>query len=89
MSGTYNFFPSHDYNAWREYFHKSLNLYWPKIKRAMIFNLQTADKEKITDAGIVYSSKIAIENFCKSNFGNVSVITNPTIPRDVTFVLKK
>lgn len=89
MSGTYNFFPSHDYNAWREYFHKSLNLYWPKIKRAMIFNLQTADKEKITDAGIVYSSKIAIESFCKSNFGNVSVITNPIIPRDVTFVLKK
>ena len=55
----------------------------------MIFNLQTADKEKITDAGIVYSSKIVIENFCKSNFGNVSVITNPIIPRDVTFVLKK
>ena len=64
-------------------------MYWPKIKRAMIFNLQTADQEKITEAkGIVYSSKMAIENFCKSNFGNVSVINNPSIPRDVTFVLK-
>ena len=89
MSGTYNFFPSNDYNAWREYFHQSLDLYWPKIKRALIFNLQTADQEMITDKGIVYSSKLAIESFCKSNFGNVSVITNPIIPRDVTFVLKK
>ena len=55
----------------------------------MIFNLQTSDQEKITDGGIVYTSKEEIENFCKSNFGNVKAVINPAIPKDVTFVIKK
>ena len=55
----------------------------------MIFNLQTSDQEKITDGGIVYTSREEIENFCKSHFGNVKVLINPTIPKDVTFVIKK
>ena len=89
MSGTFNFFPSHDYNAWRQYFYNFLNLLWSKLKRAMIFNLQISDQEKITDGGIVYSSQKEIESFCESSFGNVSVITNPTIPKDMTFVVTK
>ena len=55
----------------------------------MIFNLQIADQEKITESGIVYSSKKEIENFCKSSFGNVSVIINPIVPKDMTFVVLK
>ena len=55
----------------------------------MIFNLQISDEEKITDGGIVYSSQKEIESFCESSFGNVSVITNPTIPKDMTFVVTK
>ena len=55
----------------------------------MIFNLQIADQEKITEGGIVYSSQKEIENLCKLSFGNVSVITNPTIPKDMTFVVSK
>ena len=55
----------------------------------MIFNLQTSDQEKITDGGIVYTSKEEIENFCKSNFGDVKAVINPAIPKDVTFVIKK
>ena len=62
---------------------------WAKTDCAMIFNLQTSDREKITDDGIVYTSQIVIENFCNSNFGNVRVIFNPTIPKDATFVIKK
>ena len=89
MSGTFNFFPSSDYNAWRRYFHNFLILLWSKLKRAMIFNLQIADQEKITEGGIVYSSKKEIENFCKSNFGNVNVIINPIVPKDMTFVVLK
>ena len=89
MSGTFNFFPSHDYNAWRQYFYNFLNLLWSKLKRAMIFNLQISDEEKITDGGIVYSSQKEIESFCESSFGNVSAITNPTIPKDMTFVVSK
>ena len=89
MSGTFNFFPSRDYNAWRRYFYNFLNLLWSKLKRAMIFNLQISDQEKITDGGIVYSSQKEIESLCKSSFGNVSVITNPTIPKDMTFVVSK
>ena len=55
----------------------------------MIFNLQISDREKITDEGIVYTSKEVIKNFCKSNFGNVKAVINPVIPKDVTFVIKK
>ncbi len=89
MSGTYNFFPSRDYNSWRIYFHKSLKTLWSKTTCAMIFNLQISDQEKITDEGIVYTSKDEIESFCKTNFGNVKAVTNPAIPKDVTFVIKK
>ena len=89
MSGTYNFFPTKDYNSWRLYFFRSLKALWSKTTCAMIFNLQTSDQEKITDGGIVYNSKEEIENFCKSNFGNVKVVINPAIPKDVTFVIKK
>ena len=89
MSGTYNFFPSRDYNSWNEYFYGSLKRLWSKATCAMIFNLQISDQEKITDGGIVYSSKKEIENFCKSNFGNVNVIINPIVPKDMTFVVLK
>ncbi len=89
MSGTFNFFPSRDYNAWRRYFYNFLNLFWSKLKCAMIFNLQIAEQEKITEGGIVYSSQKEIESFCKSSFGNVSLITNPTVPKDMTFVVSK
>ena len=89
MSGTYNFFPTKDYNSWKHYFFRSLKTLWPKTTCAMIFNLQTSDQEKITDKGIVYTSKEEIESFCKSNFGNVKAVINPAIPKDVTFVIKK
>ena len=89
MSGTYNFFPSKDYNSWKLYFYKSLKALWSKTTCAMIFNLQTSDQEKITDEGIVYTSKEEIKYFCKSNFGNVKAVVNPAIPKDVTFVIKK
>ena len=89
MSGTYNFFPAKDYNSWKLYFYRSLKALWSKTTRAMIFNLQTSNKEKITDGGIVYTYKDEIENFCKSNFGNVKAVINPGIPKDVTFVIKK
>ena len=89
MSGTFNFFPSRDYDAWRRYFYKFLTLLWSKMKCAMIFNLQIADQKKITERGIVYSSQKEIESFCKSRFGNVTVIINPSIPKDMTFVLSK
>ena len=89
MSGTYNFFPTKDYNSWRLYFYRSLKTLWSKTTCAMIFNLQISDQEKITDGGIVYTSKEEIENFCKSNFGNVKTVINPAIPKDVTFVIKK
>ena len=88
MSGTYNFFPAKDYNSWKLYFYRSLKALWSKTTRAMIFNLQTSDKEKITNGGIVYTYKDEIENFCKSNFGNVKAVINPSIPKDVTFVIK-
>ena len=89
MSGTYNFFPSRDYNSWNEYFYGSLKRLWSKATCAMIFNLQISDQEKITDGGIVYSSKKRVENYCKENFGNVKAVINPIISKDVTFVVKK
>tara|TARA_B100000963_G_scaffold34265_1_gene25458 strand:- start:1241 stop:1867 length:627 start_codon:yes stop_codon:yes gene_type:complete len=89
MSGTYNFFPLKDFNSWNLYFYRSLETLWSKANRAMIFNLQTADQEKITDGGIVYASKKKIETYCKANFGNVRAVINPIISKDVTFVVKK
>ena len=89
MSGTYNFFPAKDYNSWKLYFCRSLKAIWSKTTCAMIFNLQASDQEKITDGGIVYTSKEEIESFCKTNFGNVKAVINPAIPKDVTFVIKK
>ena len=43
MSGTFNYFPSGDYNLWRLYFQKSLKVLWDKVNCAMIFNLQVSD----------------------------------------------
>jgi len=56
MSGTFNFFPTQDYNA---------------------------------SGGIVYAAREEVEQFCKTNFGNVRVINNPMIPKDKTFVVSK
>jgi len=89
MSGTYNFFPLNDYNSWKQYLFRSLKMLWAKTDCAMIFNLQTSDRENVTDDGIVYTSQVVIENFCNSTFGNVRVIFNPNIPNDATFVIKK
>ena len=89
MSGTFNFFPTQDYNAWRTYFFNSLKLLWSEAKCAMIFNLQISNQAAITHGGIVYAAKDEVEQFCKTNFGNIRVINNPMIPKDKTFVVSK
>jgi SAM-dependent methyltransferase len=89
MSGTFNFFPIHDYDAWTVYFFKSLKLLWSEAKYAMIFNLQISNQATITPQGIVYAAREEVEKFCKTNFGNIRVINNPMIPKDKTFVVSK
>ena len=89
MSGTFNFFPTQDYNAWKVYFFKSLKLLWSEAKCAMIFNLQISNQATITPGGIVYAAREEVEQFCKTNFGNIRVINNPMIPKDKTFVVSK
>jgi hypothetical protein len=89
MSGTFNFFPTQDYNAWKVYFLKSLKLQWSEAKCAMIFNLQISNQATITPGGIVYAAREEVEQFCKTNFGNIRVINNPMIPKDKTFVVSK
>jgi SAM-dependent methyltransferase len=89
MSGTFNFFPTQDYNAWKTYFFNSLKLLWSEAKCAMIFNLQISNQAAITHGGIVYAAKDEVEQFCKTNFGNIRVINNPMIPKDKTFVVSK
>ena len=58
------------------------------------FGLIKSDILNLLDSGyplVLASSKTKaeIESFCESSFGNVSVITNPTIPKDMTFVVLK
>ncbi len=89
MSGTFNFFPTQDYNAWRAYFFKSLKLLWSEAKCAMIFNLQISNQATITPGGIVYAAREEVEQFCKTTFGNIRVINNTMIPKDKTFVVSK
>ena len=89
MSGTFNFFPIQDYNAWKVYLFNSLKLLWSKAKCAMIFNLQISNQAAITTEGIVYAAQEQVEQFCKKNFGNIRVINNPMIPKDKTFVVSK
>ena len=89
MSGTFNFFPTQDYNAWKVYLFNSLKLLWSKAKCAMIFNLQISNQAAITTEGIVYAAQEQVEQFCKKNFGNIRVINNPMIPKDKTFVVSK
>jgi phage pi2 protein 07 len=89
MSGTFNFFPTQDYNAWKVYLFNSLKLLWSKAKCAMIFNLQISNQAAITTGGIVYAAQEQVEQFCEKNFGNIRVINNPMIPKDKTFVVSK
>ena len=89
MSGTFNFFPTQDYNAWKVYFFKSLKLLWSEAKCAIIFNLQISNQATITPGGIVYAAREEVEQFCKTNFGNIRVINSPMIPKDKTFVVLK
>ena len=89
MSGTFNYFPSGDYNLWRLYFQKSLKVLWNKVNCAMIFNLQVSDHVGIKDSGIVYTSKEEVEVFCNHNLGNTELLHHRLIPNDMTFVVKK
>ena len=89
MSGTFNFFPTQDYNAWKVYLFNSLKFLWSKAKCAMIFNLQISNQAAITTEGIVYAAQEQVEQFCEKNFGNIRVINNPMIPKDKTFVVSK
>jgi hypothetical protein len=89
MSGTFNFFPIQDYNAWKVYLFNSLKLLWSKANCAMIFNLQISNQAAITTEGIVYAAQEQVEQFCKKNFGKIKVINNPMIPKDKTFVVSK
>ena len=89
MSGTFNFFPTQDYNAWKVYFFKSLKLLWSEAKCAIIFNLQISNQATITPGGIVYAAREEVEQFCKTTFGNIRVINSPMIPKDKTFVVLK
>ena len=89
MSGTFNFFPTQDYNAWKSYFFNSLKLLCSEAKCAMIFNLQISDQATITPGGIVYAAREEVEQFCNTTFGNIRVINNTMIPKDKTFVVSK
>ena len=89
MSGTFNFFPNQNYNAWKVYFFNSLKLLWSEAKCAMIFNLQISNQATITSGGIVYAAQDEVEQFCKTKFSNVRAINNPMIPKDKTFVVSK
>ena len=89
MSGTFNFFPRNNFSHWNTYFQNSLKLVWPKVSRAMVFNLQVSNRTRITSGGIVYASSCEVEKFCINNFGETRVINNPRLPNDQTFAVLK
>lgn len=89
MSGTFNFFPDKNLSNWETYFKNSLKSIWSKTENAMIFNLQVSNEKRITNKGIVYADSHEIENFCSKNFGKTSLIVEPSLPNDATFLIKR
>ena len=87
MSGTYNFFPSKDYNSWKLYFYKSLKALWSKTTCAMIFNLQTSKTSKISSQNIYYANTSVIIDFCVSNLGPTRIARDNSLENDITFTV--
>ena len=87
MSGTYNLATTTSVSLWEQYLFSCLSECWAYTKTAMIFNLQTSKKSKISSQNIYYANTSDIIDFCVSKLGPTRVIRNERLENDVTFTI--
>lgn len=87
MSGTYNLAPTNNIKTWQNYVEECLKKCWKKTSKAMIFNLQLAKNEQISNTNIYYADCNRILELCVSLFGPTKLVKNNRLPNDGTFVV--
>ena len=89
MSGTYNLATTTNVSLWEQYLYNCLSECWAYTKTAMIFNLQTARKSKISSQNIYYANTSDIIDFCVSKLGPTRIVRDDILENDVTFTVLK
>lgn len=91
MSGTYNKTVTKSVRRWEEYVLGCLSKIWAKTESAMIFNLQSSSLEGsfISKNNIYYTKADQFSKKLSSTFGMTKVVREMSMPRDVTFVVRR
>ena len=89
MSGTYNLASTKNVTLWEQYLFDCLSECWAYAKSAMIFNLQTSKKTKISSQNIYYANASDIIDFCVSKLGPTRIVRDNSLENDVTFTVVK
>ena len=87
MSGTYNLATTTNVSLWEQYLFSCLSECWSYTKTAMIFNLQTSTKSKISSQNIYYANASEVINFCVSKLGPTRVVRDSSLENDATFTV--
>ena len=85
ISGTYNLATTTNVSLWEQYLFSCLSECWAYTKTAMIFNLQTSKKSKISSQNIYYANISDIIDFCVSKLGPTRIIRDERLENDITF----
>ena len=89
MSGTYNLASTKNVTLWEQYLFDCLSECWAYAKSAMIFNLQTSKKTKISSQNIYYANASDIIDFCVSKLGPTRIVRDNSLENDATFIVVK
>ena len=87
MSGTYNLATTSNVSLWEQYLFSCLSECWSYTKTAMIFNLQTSTKSKISSQNIYYANASKVIDFCVSKLGPTRVVRDSSLENDATFTV--
>ena len=87
MSGTYNLATTTNVSLWEQYLFSCLSECWSYTKTAMIFNLQTSTKSKISSQNIYYANASKVIDFCVSKLGPTRVVRDSSLENDATFTV--
>ena len=87
MSGTYNLATTTNVSLWEQYLFSCLSECWSYTKTAMIFNLQTSTKSKISSQNIYYANASKVIDFCVSKLGPTRVVRDSSLENDAAFTV--
>ena len=89
ISGTYNLATTTNVSLWEQYLFSCLSECWSYTKTAMIFNLQTSKKSKISSQNIYYANASKVIDFCVSKLGPTRVVKDSILENDATFTIER